>query len=139
MTNDLRLAGSEDVQPIRDYRAFIATRGPVFGNDPRASTTIPRVNAESPGKRERGDATPFDDLNQLLVELVAGAKEVLGDSLCGAYLQGSFAWALEDRPDPWTKVGDPADPTTSWPRRRYGRHLPRPRHTLSMLRPAVGA
>jgi len=49
------------------------------------------VNAESPGKRERGDATPFDDLNQLLVELVAGAREVLGDSFFGAYLQGSFA------------------------------------------------
>jgi aminoglycoside adenylyltransferase-like protein len=39
----------------------------------------------------RGDATPFDDLNQLLAELVAGAKEVLGDGFCGAYLQGSFA------------------------------------------------
>jgi hypothetical protein len=49
------------------------------------------VNVESPGERERGDATPFDDLNQLLVELVVGAKEVLGDSFCGAYLQGSFA------------------------------------------------
>ncbi len=36
-------------------------------------------------------ATPFDDLNRLLVELVAGAREVLGDSFCGAYLQGSFA------------------------------------------------
>lgn len=35
--------------------------------------------------------TPFDDLNQLLVELVDGAKEALGDSFCGAYLQGSFA------------------------------------------------
>ena len=43
------------------------------------------------GERERGDATSFDDLNQLLVELVAGAKEVLADSFCGAYLQGSFA------------------------------------------------
>lgn len=50
------------------------------------------MNADvSPGERERGDATPFDDLNQLLVELVVGAKEVLGDSFCGAYLQGSFA------------------------------------------------
>jgi hypothetical protein len=58
---------------------------------PRTSTPIPRVNAESPGERERDDATPFDDLNQLLVELVVGAKEVLGDSFCGAYLQGSFA------------------------------------------------
>src|SRR5947209_1727122 len=65
--------------------------GPAFRNDPRASTTIPRVHAESAGKRERGDATPFDDLNPLLVELVVGAKEVLGDSFCGAYLQGSFA------------------------------------------------
>jgi hypothetical protein len=41
--------------------------------------------------RERGDATPFDELNQLLVEFVVGGKEVLGDSFCGAYLQGSFA------------------------------------------------
>ena len=32
-----------------------------------------------------------DDLNQLRVELVVGAKEVLADSFCGAYLQGSFA------------------------------------------------
>jgi len=37
------------------------------------------------------DATPFDDLNQVLVELVDGVEEVLGDSFCGAYLQGSFA------------------------------------------------
>jgi aminoglycoside adenylyltransferase-like protein/nucleotidyltransferase-like protein len=36
-------------------------------------------------------ATPFDDLNRLLAELVAGAEQVLGDSFCGAYLQGSFA------------------------------------------------
>jgi hypothetical protein len=57
----------------------------------QSSTTIPRVKAESPGGGERGDATPFDDLNQLLVELVAGVKEVLGDNFCGAYLQGSFA------------------------------------------------
>ena len=49
------------------------------------------MKAEFPGGRERGDATPFDDLNQLLVELVVGVKEVLGDSFCGAYLQGSFA------------------------------------------------
>jgi hypothetical protein len=43
------------------------------------------------GDRTRGDATPFDDLNQILVELVDGAKEVLGTGFCGAYLQGSFA------------------------------------------------
>src|SRR5215471_5992950 len=36
-------------------------------------------------------ATSFGDLNQLLVELVGGAKEVLADNFCGAYLQGSFA------------------------------------------------
>jgi aminoglycoside adenylyltransferase-like protein/nucleotidyltransferase-like protein len=34
--------------------------------------------------------TVFDDLNELLVKLVAGAEEALGDSFCGAYLQGSF-------------------------------------------------
>lgn len=49
------------------------------------------MDAESSGNRERGDATPFDDLNRLLVELVVGAKEVLGACFCGAYLQGSFA------------------------------------------------
>ena len=43
------------------------------------------------GERERGDSTPFADLNELLAKLVAGATEVLGDSFCGAYLQGSFA------------------------------------------------
>ena len=43
------------------------------------------------GERVRADWTPFEDLNQLLVELVGGAKEVLADSFCGAYLQGSFA------------------------------------------------
>lgn len=42
---------------------------------------------------ERGvdGATTFADLNEVLVELVVGAKEVLGDNFCGAYLQGSFA------------------------------------------------
>lgn len=40
---------------------------------------------------ERAEWTPFDELNRLLLELVAGAKEVLADSFCGAYLQGSFA------------------------------------------------
>jgi predicted nucleotidyltransferase len=49
------------------------------------------VNAEPPEARERRGATPFDDLNELLVELVVGVKEVLGDNFCGAYLQGSFA------------------------------------------------
>jgi hypothetical protein len=49
------------------------------------------VRAESAGKREGGDATPFGDLNQLLVERVVGARDVLGESFCGAYLQGSFA------------------------------------------------
>ena len=52
----------------------------------------PEVDADvSLGECERGDWTSFDDLNQLLVELMVGAKEVLGDSFCGAYLQGSFA------------------------------------------------
>jgi predicted nucleotidyltransferase len=49
------------------------------------------VKADSPGGGERGDATPFDDLNRLLVELRAGVREALGDRFCGAYLQGSFA------------------------------------------------
>lgn len=45
----------------------------------------------SPGERERAVSTAFSDLNQLLVELVVGAKEVLADNFDGAYLQGSFA------------------------------------------------
>lgn len=36
-------------------------------------------------------ATPFGDLNEVLAQLAAGAKEVLGDNFCGAYLHGSFA------------------------------------------------
>src|SRR2546430_7175869 len=38
-----------------------------------------------------GDATAFADLNRLLIELVDGVRDVLGDTFCGAYLQGSFA------------------------------------------------
>ena len=45
----------------------------------------------SVGEHERGDSTPFADLNELLVKFVVRANEVLGDSFCGAYLQGSFA------------------------------------------------
>jgi predicted nucleotidyltransferase len=41
--------------------------------------------------RSRDGATEFAELNQLLVELVDGVREVLGDTFCGAYLQGSFA------------------------------------------------
>jgi predicted nucleotidyltransferase len=35
--------------------------------------------------------TPFRELNDLLDELVAGARSALGEVLCGAYLVGSFA------------------------------------------------
>jgi hypothetical protein len=49
------------------------------------------VSAAAPGEREHRDPTPFADLNQVLVELVVGAQEVLDDSFLGAYLQGSFA------------------------------------------------
>jgi len=46
---------------------------------------------ELPREQQPDGATTFDDLNRLLVELVAGAREALGDGFCGAYLQGSFA------------------------------------------------
>jgi predicted nucleotidyltransferase len=36
-------------------------------------------------------ATPYAELNAVLAELVAGARSILGDNFCGAYLQGSFA------------------------------------------------
>jgi predicted nucleotidyltransferase len=35
--------------------------------------------------------TPYEDLNGILEHLVAGVREILGDDLCGVYLQGSFA------------------------------------------------
>jgi len=35
--------------------------------------------------------TRFDDLNDILEMFLAGLQEILGESLCGAYLQGSFA------------------------------------------------
>ena len=94
------------------------------------------MNAESPGERERGDATPFDDLNQLLAELVVGAKEVLDDSFCGAYLQGSLLdshddtvvvrWLLREHgvvvagPDPHELV----DPITADELRERCAHVP---------------
>jgi predicted nucleotidyltransferase len=30
-------------------------------------------------------------LNAVIAELVSGAREILGENFCGAYLQGSFA------------------------------------------------
>jgi hypothetical protein len=36
-------------------------------------------------------ATPYAELNGVLVELTSRAAEILGDSFVGAYLQGSFA------------------------------------------------
>jgi hypothetical protein len=35
--------------------------------------------------------TPYPDLNEVLGELVAGARDVLGEDLVAACLQGSFA------------------------------------------------
>lgn len=35
--------------------------------------------------------TPYQDLNAVLQELLAGVRQVLGGNLVGAYLQGSFA------------------------------------------------
>jgi predicted nucleotidyltransferase len=37
------------------------------------------------------EPTPFPDLNAVLAELVESIRAILGDSLCGVYLQGSFA------------------------------------------------
>ena len=35
--------------------------------------------------------TPFEELNEVLYELVSRIGEILGDKFIGAYLQGSFA------------------------------------------------
>jgi len=36
-------------------------------------------------------ATPFPELNELLVELVERVRDILGETFVGAYVQGSFA------------------------------------------------
>jgi predicted nucleotidyltransferase len=43
------------------------------------------------------DPTPYSELNEVLEELVASTKSVLGQALVGAYLQGSFAVGDFDR------------------------------------------
>jgi predicted nucleotidyltransferase len=40
--------------------------------------------------------TAFPDLNGVLAELVEGARSVLGENFCGAYLHGSFATGEAD-------------------------------------------
>lgn len=35
--------------------------------------------------------TPYAELDQVLIDLVASAREILGDTYVGAYVQGSFA------------------------------------------------
>lgn len=82
---------------------------------------------------EPGSFTPFEDLNQVLLELVDRQQAALGSKLIGMYLQGSFAaggfdehsdldwlavlresltiersWAA--RPFPEVTVRQPADP-----------------------------
>lgn len=51
----------------------------------------PAGRYRNPSGPVRPDPTPFDDLNELLVDLVQQARAVLGEDFVGAYLQGSFA------------------------------------------------
>ena len=46
--------------------------------------------------RPAGGATPFPELNELLGEFVGRVEAILGDSLFGAYLVGSFALGAGD-------------------------------------------
>ncbi len=41
--------------------------------------------------------TPFAELDSVLADLTASAREILGDTFVGAYLQGSFALGAGDR------------------------------------------
>ena len=43
-----------------------------------------------------GEPTAFPELDDVLAELVDGARSVLGDTFCGAYLHGSFATGEAD-------------------------------------------
>jgi hypothetical protein len=66
-----------------------------MGRDERGRTD-PERGAMSRGSPYTGPeaisgATPYPELNAVLVRLVAGVKEALGDTFVGAYLQGSFA------------------------------------------------
>lgn len=40
--------------------------------------------------------TPYAELDQVLIDLVASAREILGDTYVGAYVQGSFALGAGD-------------------------------------------
>ncbi len=40
---------------------------------------------------EKTGPTRYDDLNDVLARFLAGVEEILGENLCGLYLQGSFA------------------------------------------------
>jgi predicted nucleotidyltransferase len=40
---------------------------------------------------EKTGPTRYDDLNDVLAAFLASSEEILGESFCGAYLQGSFA------------------------------------------------
>jgi len=53
------------------------------------------VSAEH-GRPDGSGPTQFDELNEVLGDLVAEAGDVLGDNLVGAYLQGSFALGAGD-------------------------------------------
>src|ERR671930_536785 len=44
-----------------------------------------------------GEPTAYPELNAVLQELVESVQEILGESFCGAYLQGSFALGDADR------------------------------------------
>lgn len=54
------------------------------------------LNAAVSTARGASPPTVFPDLNELLAELVARVKSILGDNFVGAYLTGSFALGAAD-------------------------------------------
>jgi hypothetical protein len=50
----------------------------------------------STARKQESPPTLFPELNQLLLELVARVKSILGDNFVGAYLTGSFALGAAD-------------------------------------------
>jgi predicted nucleotidyltransferase len=83
-----RREGGERVRALQQQQPQPGERRlRLAGRDERAAVQA----APRRGRRPGLSFTPYAELDALLAELVAGAREILGDNFVGAYLHGSFA------------------------------------------------
>src|SRR5687768_14968259 len=66
------------------------------GESQHAQVHVTPIGRDGPPRTPRtaepvSDPTIYAELNDVLRELVEGVQAILGDNLCGTYLQGSFA------------------------------------------------